>query len=220
MKGSGNGRGRVRWVVLLACAGSAAAGAILGALATARSAAALAQARADLHAAAALAPAAGVKAPLQEVIHCPLAFAGVHLLKDLPERAQVAYHFCKPVNADLNQCVLYDGTGPDARLIGIEYLVTDAVYQKMPPEERVYWHDHKYEVDAGLLKSLTQSGAEEKATLAAVRTLWGKVYHTWASGRDYPRGPARLFWSVTGEEPFVMPAGVPLPRELAPPATR
>ena len=138
--------------------------------------------------------AAGGKAPIQEVLHCPLAFAGVHLLKDLPECSQVAYHFCKPVNGDLNQCVLYDGTGPDARLIGIEYLVSDAVYQKMPAEEKAYWHDHKYEVDAGYLKSLTQTGDEEKQTLAKVRTLWGKVYHTWASGTDYPRGsgPALL----------------------------
>jgi hypothetical protein len=79
---------------------------------------------------------AGVKAPIQEVLHCPLAFAGIHLLKDMPEWSKIAYHFCKPVNADLNQCVLYDGTGPDARLIGIEYLVSDAVYQKMPAEEK------------------------------------------------------------------------------------
>ena len=165
---------------------------------------------ADGHAAAATGP----KAPIQEVLHCPLAFAGVHLLKEMPERSQVAYHFCKPVNADLNQCVLYDGTGPDAKLIGIEYLVSDATYLKMPAEEKAYWHDHKYEVDAGYLKSLTQSGDEEKQTLAKVRTLWGKVYHTWASGTDFPRGPARLYWSVTGEQPFVLAPDAKLPPEL------
>ncbi len=158
--------------------------------------------------------AAGAKAPIQELLHCPLAFAGVHLLKELPEHSRVAYHFCKAVNGDLNQCVLYDGTGPDARLIGIEYLVSDAVYQKMPAEEKAYWHDHKYEVDAGYFKSLTQTGDEEKQTLAKVRTLWGKVYHTWASGTDYPRGPARLFWSVTGEQPFVLSPDAKLPAEL------
>lgn len=167
-------------------------------------------ARAQRHAPA----PASAKAPIQEVLHCPLAFAGVHLLKEIPERSQVAYHYCKPVNGELNQCVIYDGTGPDARLIGIEYLVPDSVYQKMPAEEKAYWHDHKYEVDAGYLKSLTQSGDEEKATLAVVRTLWGKVYHTWASGTDYPRGPARLYWSVTGEQPFVLSPDARLPAEL------
>ena len=157
---------------------------------------------------------AGVKAPVEEVLHCPLAFAGVHLLKDLPAYSQVAYHYCKPVNDDVNQCLLYDGTGPDARLLGVEYLVTDAIYRAMPPEEKLYWHDHKYEVDAGLLKSLTQTGEEEKQTLATVRTLWGKITHTWVSGNTYPVGPPRLFWAVTGEEPFVLPADAKLPPEL------
>lgn len=161
------------------------------------------------------APPVGAKAPIQEVLHCPLAFAGIHLLKEMPEWSKVAYHFCKPVNADLNQCVLYDGTGPDAKLIGIEYLVSDAVYQKMPPEEKAYWHDHKHEIDAGLLKSLTQTGDDERKTLAAVRPLWGKVYHTWSSGLDYPRGPARLYWSVTGEAPYTLAPDAKLPPELS-----
>jgi Protein of unknown function (DUF1264) len=159
-------------------------------------------ARADGHAKA----DPSVKAPIAEVMHCPLAFQGTHLLKEMPEVAQVAYHYCKPVNDDLvAQCLLYDSTGPDARLIGVEYLVSAEIYSKMPADEQIYWHDHKYEVDAGLLKSLTQSGADEKATLAKVRTLYGKVFHTWSSGKIYPRGPARLFWAVTGEEPFVLP---------------
>jgi hypothetical protein len=157
---------------------------------------------------------ANVKAPVAEVLHCPLAFAGVHLLKEMPEQSQVAYHFCKPLNDDVSQCLLYDGTGPDARLIGTEYLVSDTLYQKMPAEERAYWHDHKYEVDTGLIRSLTQGGDEEKQTLAKVRTLWGKIYHTWSSGKTYPRGPARLYWAVTGEEPFVLAPDAKLPIEI------
>jgi hypothetical protein len=170
----------------------------------------LRSARADGHGNGKAEPSS-VKAPIAEVMHCPLAFEGTHLLKELPEVAQVAYHYCKPMNDDLvAQCLLYDGTGPDARLIGVEYLVSAEVFKKMPAEEKAYWHDHKYEVDAGLLKSLTQSGDEEKATLAKVRTLYGKVYHTWSSGKTYPQGPARLFWAVTGEEPFVLaPKGGP-----------
>jgi hypothetical protein len=169
-----------------------------------------AHARADGHGPG----AAGVKAPLAEVLHCPLAFAGVHLQQDRPVNARVAYHYCKPLNDDVSQCILYDGTGPDARLIGVEYLVSDAVYQKMPAEERAYWHDHAYEVDARLIRSLTQTGEDESKTLAKVRTLWGKTYHTWAEGRDYPSGPARLFWSVTGVKPLVLPADAKLPPEL------
>lgn len=157
---------------------------------------------------------AGIKAPLAEVLHCPLAFAGVHLQEDQPTNAQVAYHYCNPINEKVSQCILYDGTGPKAKLIGVEYLVTDDIYRAMPAEERVYWHDHKYEVDARLIRSLTQHGEEESKTLAKVRTLWGKVYHTWAAGTEYPQGPAKLFWSVTGEKPLVLPADAKLPPEI------
>src|SRR5437867_880979 len=59
------------------------------------------------------------KGPIAELMRCPLAFAGVHLMKDDPAEARIAYHFCKPVKEDLAQCVLYDGTGSDTRLIGI-----------------------------------------------------------------------------------------------------
>lgn len=154
------------------------------------------------------------KGPIGELMRCPLAFAGVHLMKDDPSISRIAYHFCKPVSADLNQCVLYDGTGPDARLIGVEYLVSDTVYRSMPDDEKALWHDHKFEVDTGLLKSLSQTGETEKKTLAHVRTMWGKVYHTWVDGTTYPRGPTKLFWSVTGQKPFVLPKDAKLPREI------
>jgi hypothetical protein len=34
----------------------------------------------------------GAKAAVAEVLHCPLAFAGVHLQKDRPANSRVAYH--------------------------------------------------------------------------------------------------------------------------------
>jgi len=161
-------------------------------------------AQADVH----RADAAGIKAPIAEVLHCPLAFVGVHLQKDQPTNAQTAYHFCKPLNESVAQCLLYDGTGADARLIGVEYLVNDEIFRAMPAEEQAYWHDHENEVDAGLLRSLTQHGDEEKATLAKVRTLHGKIFHTWVAGKTYPEGPPKLFWAITGKAPFLAPPGV------------
>lgn len=199
---------RARMPVILACVAGLAAGSLLTIASRPRTA--HAQEAQPTHGQM----PAGLKAPIEEILHCPLAFAGVHLLKDLPEHPQVAYHFCKSLNDDVSQCVLYDGTGPNARLIGVEYLVSDALHEKMSPEEKLYWHDHRYEVDAGLLMSLTQSGAEEKKTLAGIRTLWGKVYHTWASGKTYPSGPPRLFWAVTGEEPYVLAPDAKLPIEM------
>jgi Protein of unknown function (DUF1264) len=147
------------------------------------------------------------KAPIAEERHCPLSFAGDHLRWNTPGYRRVAYHDRKPLNDHVGQCLIFDGPGPDARLIGVEYLVSDEVYRRMPAEERLYWHAHQCEGDAGPLRSPTQSRSEERAARAEVRTLWAKVYHTWVSGGDYPRGPTRPFWSDTGELPLVLPPG-------------
>jgi hypothetical protein len=77
----------------------------------------------------------------------------------------------------------------------------------MPAEERLYWHDHPDEDDTSPGPKPTRSGADAAATRAPGRTRWRKVYHTWVSGGDYPRGPTRPFWSDTGELPLVLPPG-------------
>jgi hypothetical protein len=155
------------------------------------------------------------KAPIKSILHCPLAFAGVHLRKDEPSDAINAFHYCVTLNDDLTQCVLYDGSGPNARLIGIEYLVPEEVYLAMPEEEKQYWHNHHHEVDDKLLKCLTMDGQEEEEVMKVVRTLYGKIFHTWWQGEKYPEGSPKLFWAVYGKEPFVMPQGFKLPQIVA-----
>jgi hypothetical protein len=58
---------------------------------------------------------------------------------------------------------------------------------------------------------ISQTGAEEKATLAKVRTFYGKIFYTCSTGNVYPEEPARLFWSVTAEESFVLPSAAATP---------
>ena len=38
-----------------------------------------------------------------------------------------AHHFCKHLSHDFHQCIIYDSEKPDAKLIGIEYIVTEKV---------------------------------------------------------------------------------------------
>jgi hypothetical protein len=148
-----------------------------------------------------------VRAPVAERIPCPLAYADTHLTNNRSEHPREAYHYSKILDEQVSHCILYDGLGPDARLIGVEYLVSDEVYRQMPAEEKLYWHEHKYEVDAGLRINPAQARFEERVTLGKVRILWSKTYHTWALGSDYPRGPSRFLWSDSGELPFVLPLG-------------
>ena len=146
-------------------------------------------------------------APIAEEPQRPVTFAGAHVRKYPARNARVTYHDSAALGEPVCQCALYDGPGPDARLIGVEYLVSDEVYRRMPAEERLYWHAHQCEIDAGVLRCPSGADAAEQATLVKARTLWGKVYPTWVSGGDYPRGPSQPFWSDTGELPLVLPPG-------------
>lgn len=44
---------------------------------------------------------------------------------------------------DVRQCLLYDSAAKDARLIGIEYMVSKEIYETLDPEEQKLWHSHE-----------------------------------------------------------------------------
>jgi hypothetical protein len=149
----------------------------------------------------------GTEAAIARDLPYPRTFAGAHPRRNQPGSTRVVQDNDQSRNDSVSHRLLYDGPGPDARLIGVEYLVSDEVYRQMPVEEQLYWHKHPDEVDAHLVRSPTPTRSPARATGAAVGTRWGKVYYTWPSGSDYPRGPSRLAWSDTGELPLVLPPG-------------
>jgi Protein of unknown function (DUF1264) len=57
-----------------------------------------------------------------------------------------AHHFCSHRNEEFRQCVIYDSDEPNARLIGIEYIISRRLFEDLPDHEKKYWHSHKYEV--------------------------------------------------------------------------
>lgn len=110
-------------------------------------------------------------------------------------------HYCSHYSPDLIQCVLYDGNAKGARLIGIEYVVPEAVYRGLPLGERKYWHPHNGEVDSGMLILPGLPSAQQRATLATVRKTWGKTWHVWDVRNDkLPLGEPRLMWPVAPSE--------------------
>src|SRR6267378_1328370 len=80
-------------------------------------------------------------------------FCGIHMAKKDLKFQLTTQHYCvghkEDGHDDLFQCILFDKTGANAKLLGVEYIVTDAVYRKLPAEEKQYWHAHTYEVLGG-----------------------------------------------------------------------
>jgi hypothetical protein len=128
-----------------------------------------------------------------------------------------ANHYCAHLNEDVRQCIIYDSSGPNARLIGIEYLIKPHLYEALDAEERKLWHSHVFEVKSGMLVLPNPPGAPdamwepaETEEMKAVIQLYGKVYHTWQvdRGDKLPLGEPQLMTSFTGESQLDLKAVV------------
>jgi len=118
-----------------------------------------------------------------------------------------ANHYCAHLTDDVRQCILYDGPGPNARLIGIEYMITPKLYEGLDADERKLWHSHVFEVKSGMLimpqpSPLVPQALWEKAEnkeMEQTITLYGKIYHLWQvdRGDKLPVGPPQLMTSFT-----------------------
>ena len=127
---------------------------------------------------------------------------GFHCAKGEPDFQMEAHHFCRVVNDDLLQCVLFDGNTKDANLIGIEYIVSGTLFDTLPEAERHYWHPHNFEVLSGQLVAPGLPDVAEKAFLKRLINSYGKTWHTWHTnsrggepGMTLPLGDPKLMWS-------------------------
>ncbi|PGH05158.1 hypothetical protein AJ80_08394 [Polytolypa hystricis UAMH7299] len=131
-----------------------------------------------------------------------------HVYASDPTRCLEANHYCSQISEDVRQCVIYDSPEPNARLIGIEYMVTPRIYESLPEEERKLWHSHVYEVKSGMLimpgpKGMPDAAWEtaETAEMKKVIELYGKTYHLWQvdRGDPVPMGAPQLMGSFTSD---------------------
>lgn len=128
---------------------------------------------------------------------------GFHCGKHEPSMQMEAHHFCQQVNQDFFQCVIFDGNTEEANLIGIEYIISERLFDQLPEDEKDYWHPHNYEVFSGQLVAPGLPAAAEKALMRRLINSYGKTWHTWHTGRhdhegeghELPMGDATLMWS-------------------------
>lgn len=90
-----------------------------------------------------------------------------------------AHHYCMKLNEDVTQCVMYDGNTRDARIIGIEYIISEKLFRKLPMDERKLWHSHHYEVKSGTLIAPGLPDVAEKELMEQIVSTYGKTIHTW-----------------------------------------
>lgn len=119
----------------------------------------------------------------------------------------------------MRQCLIYDSSKANARLIGVEYMVSPRIFATLPTEERKLWHTHEFEVKSGMLIMPAPTGvpdavweAAETAEMRDVAPIYGKTYHFWQvdRGDTVPLGPPQLMGSFVSNESVKLahPAGL------------
>ena len=126
---------------------------------------------------------------------------GFHFYSGNMKGQMEAHHYCANVNEDLIQCVIYDGNANDAKLMGVEYIVSARLFITLPESEKAMWHTHVHEVKSG---QLIAPGIPERAEHALMKKLvgtYGKTFHTWHTDmqRELPIGVPQIMMGFTAD---------------------
>jgi hypothetical protein len=126
---------------------------------------------------------------------------GFHFYSGRMERQMEAHHYCAILNEEVIQCVLYDGNDQDAKLIGLEYIISERLFATLPPTEKGLWHSHVHEVKSGQLIAPGIPQTAERALMEKLVHTYGKTWHTWhTDSRDsLPVGVPQLMMGFTAD---------------------
>ncbi|MGJ7523886.1 OBAP family protein [Variovorax sp. LT1P1] len=112
-----------------------------------------------------------------------------------------AHHYCAILDEEAIQCVIYDGNKKNAKLMGVEYIVSERLFKSLPPEEKALWHSHVHEVKSGQLIAPGIPQAAEHALMEKLVGTYGKTWHTWHTDREkvLPLGVPQLMMGFTAD---------------------
>ncbi|PIQ95727.1 MAG: hypothetical protein COV67_13420 [Nitrospinae bacterium CG11_big_fil_rev_8_21_14_0_20_56_8] len=109
------------------------------------------------------------------------------------------HHYCKPINADVIQCILFESTDENARMTEVEYMVSKKVARTVIPKwsHMANWHDHKQEIDTGRVVILNPTDPKAQTDLANyVADTDGIIFHLWPHDAPIPDGTVGIAQSV------------------------
>lgn len=100
----------------------------------------------------------------------------------------VVHHYCKTLDKNYLQCLLFDSDQPNAHVIGVETIISPEIYAQLPEEERAYWHYHKDEIPLVDATLPGLSDEEIAKVVAALENTYGRVVISWKPGDLAPLG--------------------------------
>jgi hypothetical protein len=126
---------------------------------------------------------------------------GFHFYSGKMKLQMEAHHYCANVNDDVIQCVIYDGNVKDAKIMGVEYIISGKLFAQLPDAEKALWHSHVHEVKSGQLIAPGIPPVAEHALMEKLVSTYGKTWHTWHTDlhKELPYGVPQLMMGFTAD---------------------
>jgi hypothetical protein len=124
---------------------------------------------------------------------------GFHFYNGNINAQMEAHHYVSQINEDMYQAIMYDGNGPDAKIMGVEYIVSAKLFKTLPEEEKKLWHSHHHEVKSGALIAPGIPELAEHELMEKLVSTYGKIIHTWHTDqhRTLPVGSPMIMMGFT-----------------------
>lgn len=124
---------------------------------------------------------------------------GFHFYNGNLNAQMEAHHYVNQINEDLYQAIIFDGNGEDAKIMGVEYIITPKLFKTLSDEEKKLWHSHRHEVKSGTLIAPGIPEAAEHELMKKLVSTYGKTIHTWHTDqhRTLPLGAPMLMMGFT-----------------------
>lgn len=106
------------------------------------------------------------------------------------------HHYCKGIQGgEILQCMLFETTAPDAKMVAVEYFIAKDLARKNVP--LIQWnrafHDHQVEIDTGRVAILDiEDPKEVKALAEAAGKTDGVIFHLWGKNQVVPDGTVTI----------------------------
>ena len=126
---------------------------------------------------------------------------GFHFYNGNMNAQMEAHHYVSQLNEDVHQAIIYDGNGEDAKIMGVEYIISEKLFKTLSEEEKKLWHSHHFEVKSGTLIAPGIPEAAEHELMEKLVSTYGKTIHTWHTDQQktLPLGSPMVMMGFTKE---------------------
>ena len=124
---------------------------------------------------------------------------GFHFYNGNINAQMEAHHYVQQLNEDLYQAIIFDGNDKDAKIMGVEYIITEKLFKTLSNEEKLLWHSHHHEVKSGTLIAPGIPEVAEHELMEKLVSTYGKTIHTWHTDqqRSLPVGAPMIMMGFT-----------------------